>query len=418
VQEKGGHMIDLTDATFMIAMRADSEERVRMLRMVVDYLGSVVDAPILIGEEGPEPTLEALFPGCEHVFVHSADEVFRRARLLNAMWARVRTRYAFNHDGDCWVAPEGYRRAVEMLRWSDVDVAYPHVRLRDHVELPGPGVGCSELGSAPSVSTAWRQYGGLIGYRREAFVRAGMENEKFVSWGFEDVSRLERLERLGQKAVCVRDFRLRHFLHARPLNSDMSSEYVSGNEAELWRMRGMSLEDLVWYVSSWPWSAHVHGDGHLLFDRHPSMARVHGWASNAGLHEDGFLRKEWAYGRMVLALRPEEDGPVGVALPFRPGGYAFDPPDLREAALVVRYVGSDPFRLALFDGGGRPSKEVVVEPRDTSGSWSGVEWQEVSVPMLGMFGQPGPAGGLMTLALNFAGLTRDFAIGEAGLRWG
>lgn len=65
--------------------------------------------------------------------------------------------------------------------------------------------------------------GGAFLANREAYIKAGMENENFYGWGPEDWERIERWKNLGYRIKTI-DGVLFHLTHPRDMNGKHNSE--------------------------------------------------------------------------------------------------------------------------------------------------------------------------------------------------
>ena len=97
--------------------------------------------------------------------------------------------------------------------------------------------------------------GGAVFCNARDFVDAGMENEKFVSWGCEDFERYERISKLGYSIRRV-DGILYHLSHKRNLNNGPKNPYFKKNEAEYLKVKNMNRSQLIEYISTWEWTKH------------------------------------------------------------------------------------------------------------------------------------------------------------------
>jgi hypothetical protein len=88
---------------------------------------------------------------------------------------------------------------------------------------------------------------------KDKFIKAGMENENFISWGPEDVERRDRLIKLGYR-VASSDGKLFHLEHSRTFNSNTTNPLFSNNEQEYQKILNMSQDQLKQYIGTWQWT--------------------------------------------------------------------------------------------------------------------------------------------------------------------
>jgi hypothetical protein len=95
-------------------------------------------------------------------------------------------------------------------------------------------------------------FGGAVMWNKQTYFEIGGENEYFISFGPEDVERMERALALGIKIERVRG-RLYHFNHWCGPDSSVSNPYFKKNRELLEAQRKMSVAELKDYINSWPW---------------------------------------------------------------------------------------------------------------------------------------------------------------------
>jgi hypothetical protein len=96
--------------------------------------------------------------------------------------------------------------------------------------------------------------GGAIFYNKNKFIEYGMENENFISWGFEDIERGFRANMLGLKIARVAGI-LYHLNHPTSDNSSnvRHKAYIDNNR-ELNRVQSMNKFELQQYIKTWTWT--------------------------------------------------------------------------------------------------------------------------------------------------------------------
>jgi predicted glycosyltransferase involved in capsule biosynthesis len=95
--------------------------------------------------------------------------------------------------------------------------------------------------------------GGVVMWNKSKFMQVGMENENFVSWGYEDNERLCRAMKLGVK-VARADGCLFHMHHPVSQNSSNTKHKAyQDNQREFMKVNQMSTLELLKYIGSWSW---------------------------------------------------------------------------------------------------------------------------------------------------------------------
>jgi hypothetical protein len=94
--------------------------------------------------------------------------------------------------------------------------------------------------------------GGIIYLDTKAFFECGMFNEKFISWGGEDMEIFYRYGKLG-KRIGGASGPLFHMEHPRSLNSCDKHEYYKSNVDEMNKVMSMNPTQLREYIKTWKW---------------------------------------------------------------------------------------------------------------------------------------------------------------------
>lgn len=194
-----GDKYDLTDVTFVIPVMYDHIDRMQNLKVVVDFLQHNFDTNILIGEVNTRNFEGA--PG----YVHFDLPTFHRTKVLNELTRRAKTTYVFNWDADVVCSPYQIYMAVKRLR-EGVDIVYPYDgrffwadRSIINYWPAHKNINCfigHKFKSVGATGNDSNSYGGAVGYEKEAFFRAGGENELHVSYSNEDYERWTRFNAL------------------------------------------------------------------------------------------------------------------------------------------------------------------------------------------------------------------------------
>jgi hypothetical protein len=249
--------LELDDLTITIPFRLDSRDRLRNLGVVTRALEAHTTARVLVGAGCPEDLAGVVSPGTEVVEVPDPPgQPFHRTRILNRLAATAATPLLGNHDADVVVPLDQLAAAVASLRAGEADLvlpyggrmvdvplsAHPWLERADYESMPPAGVGLLHPQSV----------GGCVLWRAISFRAAGTENERFRSWGLEDVERIERATRLGLTVRRVEGV-VYHLRHSRGPDSDETNRWFAANEEELARMSALEPERLREEVGRWPW---------------------------------------------------------------------------------------------------------------------------------------------------------------------
>ena len=123
------NLLNLSDLTFLLAVRLDSIERLENTLAVTEYITSCFDAPVIVLESASYKNglLEKLT--CEnvrYVFHEDHDSIFYRTKFLNQMIRLVQTSYTTIWDTDVIAPGEQINQAMELLKNGEADFVYPY----------------------------------------------------------------------------------------------------------------------------------------------------------------------------------------------------------------------------------------------------------------------------------------------------
>lgn len=262
-------MINLKDATFLIPLRIESEDRMRNIITTLVYLLSIFDTTIIIKEfdkasvfnQSVLPQLkEALtkeqIDNIVHVFESSDNYIFHRTKLINDMIMMSSTKVVVNYDTDILLPQKSYVDAVNRILVGDSKVVYPYgygdyqyqVNANDHIvsEFINSDFDFNIL---KSVSRKWdAKFGFCQFFDRIEYIKFGMENENFVSYGYEDDERYFRFNKLSK--VSRLEEEIFHLEHSRTSNSWFTNPHIENNK-KLWEtLREYSSEKIIDYYSN------------------------------------------------------------------------------------------------------------------------------------------------------------------------
>jgi predicted glycosyltransferase involved in capsule biosynthesis len=263
---------DLSEATFIIPVRIESEDRMRNVLTSIVFLLENFDTNIIIKEvdttsvfeEDILPQLKEFYDdlsSLEHVFEKSEDPVFYRMHILNEMLAMTSTKVVVNCDCDILLPVESYLESYRMIMDGEADVVYPYgngnyqkqVFANDELvsEFLSNECDFSILENKSSISTS--DFGWIQFFNRKVYIEGGMENENFRGSSPEDKERFYRFTTLGYNVKRLDNF-IYHLEHSRGRNSWPTS--IQGNpymqqNFELWNaLQSMNKEQLLDYYSN------------------------------------------------------------------------------------------------------------------------------------------------------------------------
>ncbi len=251
---------DLRDVTFTIPVRIEHPDRAENLRLVVHYLLTHFDTNLIVCEQDTEEVPDIL-DGYPHTYLRTTrpDGLIHHTRQLNVMALEADTPFIVNHDADVLLPPERYVKAARLLREEKASWVLPYsgdtwdVDRAVHPEiLRTASLECVGRVSRTGTLIHDRSTGGVVFFRREDFIRGGMDNERFVAWGDEDTERYVRFRTLGYRLGRLRG-PLYHLAHHRTPQSDDSHAFYARNKAEYRRIEAMSRRELEREIETWSW---------------------------------------------------------------------------------------------------------------------------------------------------------------------
>lgn len=251
-------MFDLTNTTFLIPFRKDSEDRTRNLRACIAYLNKHFETHIIVMEEAPERTFfdEGKF---KYIFNKNPSELMHRTRMLNDMCKMSFTPIIVLMDTDVFLKPNQIWDAQQLIRSNQFDMVYPYSGkfinfIEPYISRIITSNSLDGIEECHGHMIHPNSIGGCVMFSKEAFIKGGMENSGgFVSWGFEDDCRLYRFSTLGFRIARVTGI-LYHLNHASSVNSaNTSHQAYHNNMRECQKVKSMNKEQLQQYISTWTW---------------------------------------------------------------------------------------------------------------------------------------------------------------------
>jgi len=258
--------IDLKNATFIIPVRIESQDRLRNVITTTSFLLENFDTNIIIKEVDSEsifqkdaiPVLEDILDvdiDIHHIFEKSDESLFHRQRVLNEMIVESKTEIVVNYDCDVILPIESYRAAYQNILDGVYDVVYPYgqgmyqkqVKTTDEVVSEFlQSSNYQHLDDASNLHTS--DFGWVQFFRKKVYVDGGMENENFRAYAPEDKERFYRFTTLGYNVGRVEDF-VYHLEHSRGENSWFNNPHMQSNMQEWEKIQNMSKEQLLEYYS-------------------------------------------------------------------------------------------------------------------------------------------------------------------------
>ncbi len=281
-------MIDLSNVTFIIPLRIDSDDRLRNIILSTSFLLNTFDCKVIIKESDEmskfdswaRPLIESISDtkNLTYIFEENYEDHFHRTRLLNEMILQTTTDIVVNYDSDIILPVSSYIQAKEMLDSKKYDVVYPYrfgekgerkvvldTKVEDETDLSrllsfplieefisefDTQVLDKSYGYAQNVNgLGWAEYGMVQFFNTKVYLDGYLENENFIAYAPEDVERHHRWNMLGYCIGRV-DNHAYHLEHKRTENSWFNNPFMEKNN-QLWEyLKNLSREQLVEYYEN------------------------------------------------------------------------------------------------------------------------------------------------------------------------
>ena len=259
--------IDLSEATFIIPIRIESQDRLRNVITTTAFLLENFDTNIIIKEVDFEsvfekdalPVLEDILDcdiDVKHVFEKSEEPLFHRQKVLNEMIMGAKTEIVVNYDCDVLLPLNSYLEAYRSILYHTHDVVYPY----------GQGVYQKQINATDEVVSKFLEtsnyeyldevsnlhtsdFGWVQFFNRQVYIDGGLENENFKAYSPEDKERFYRFTTLGYNVGRINDY-VYHLEHTRGENSWFSNPHMLSNMEEWEKIQTMNKEQLIEYYSN------------------------------------------------------------------------------------------------------------------------------------------------------------------------
>lgn len=259
--------IDLKDATFIVPIRIESDDRLRNVITTLCFLLSNFDTNIIVHEVDKESIfnkdalpqikeyLENDISSITHIFEQSDSPSFHRQRVLNDMLMKANTSVVVNYDCDILLPIESYVSAYNLLLSKESDIVYPYgygdyqkqIFADDELvtDFLNHDFDFKILEAKSKIFMS--QYGFVQFFNRQVYIDGGMENENFVAYAPEDVERFYRFTTLGYNVSRVESL-VYHLEHKRTENSWFNNPYMQSNNDEWEKIQKMNNEEIKNYI--------------------------------------------------------------------------------------------------------------------------------------------------------------------------
>jgi len=256
--------IDLSEATFIIPIRIESQDRLRNVITTTAFLLENFDTNIVIKEVDSEsiferealPVLKDILEcdiNVNHIFEKSDESLFHRQKVLNEMVVESNTEIVVNYDCDVLLPLDSYHEAYQSVLHHTHDVIYPYgqgmyqKQVKSTDEIVSMFLETTDYKYLDKVSNLHTSdFGWVQFFNRQVYIDGGLENENFKAYAPEDKERFYRFTTLGYNVGRINDY-VYHLEHVRGENSWFSNPYMVSNMKEWEKIQTMNREQLKKY---------------------------------------------------------------------------------------------------------------------------------------------------------------------------
>lgn len=252
----------MTNITFIIPVKVDSNVRLNNIYNCVKFLLKNTDGNIIITESDSSQKLKfESIPRLEYHFVQNNENYFHRTKLLNQMLNCVVTPITVNYDADVFLMPETYKLMEKEILENKVDLHYPYgfqkmhqIRLypdREDVINFKEDFDFSKLRITTNDFHP-TMYGHCQFFNTKSYRNGFMENENYIDWGPEDIERAARFKKLGYEVKWGNNL-VFHQEHPPSVRTEL---YQNNVKYHNWLMTLNDQELLNYYKSQDYWKAY------------------------------------------------------------------------------------------------------------------------------------------------------------------
>ena len=251
-------------------LRIESNDRLRNVVLSLGYLLNNFKTNVIIEEvdtdskfqEHAAPKLQEIVEDLSPItlmYEQSDDPIFHRTRILNDMLMESKTDVVVNYDCDVIFPLMSYLSAYQMILNDGYDLVYPygqgHYQRKVAVDqnlvtnFINSRFTEDSFANHPNSEVSTSDYGWAQFFNRQSYIDGGLENENFISYGYEDNERPERFKRMGYKVGRV-DGTIYHMEHARTMNSWFTNPHIQNNKDLYEKLSEMNDEELMTYYNT------------------------------------------------------------------------------------------------------------------------------------------------------------------------
>lgn len=269
-------MEDLCNLTIIIPIRVESTDRLYNIKAVLGYLNHHFKCKVKIYEVYSNESKLNFLTDYSNLDIQYFYEVlpdtqpFHRTKYLNFMLEQTSTELVSNYDADVLLPVDTYTSVVRYLQENKADFVYPFIfgegqkKLHyskwyedKHKDLLYWSMmkfletfDLRYLDEEDTfITTSTSTYGHCFFTRTETYKAGFGENEKFISYGPEDIERANRFSKLGYNVKWWNSM-VYHLEHIRTQDSSENNPYWILNNELFNYLEGLNKVELLEYYSN------------------------------------------------------------------------------------------------------------------------------------------------------------------------
>lgn len=246
-----------TDMTVMIPVRIDSQDRISNINLSIEYISKNCDAKIMVFESSSERALYLDNTNVNYKYIKDDKENFHRTAILNMMIEEADTDVVINYDADVLLFSKAYATCYNAIYKGMCEVLYPYdgrfmaLNKEYHYMVKELGYAVEKMPLDKITNVVHSSsVGGAFMALKSTYVKYGGENEKFMSWGYEDNERMHRFTTLSGEIMRA-NTPLIHLEHWRGPNSSFDNKFIEDSKEEARKVQAMDKDGLLKYIETW-----------------------------------------------------------------------------------------------------------------------------------------------------------------------
>ena len=265
--------------SIIIPIRIDNPARLNNLNHCLSFLiANFAGAEIIVVESDAKTKLENVRNNFTKVAFHllNTKERFCKSETMNYGVNKATMPIIATWDADIIIHPKAIAEAYKLMTGQKFRVISPHNTMVMDIKgkLLEEFVKNFDFNLLPplnSIRSNQNQNGvkikpGLVGgiamFEKEALLHAGGYNRNMISYGWQDVEVLKRMNKLGYYNYILGKFDMIHLNHSRGIDSKMNTFYDK-NKKEFYKVINMNRKELNDYVRDTLYSNLIYSDSPL-----------------------------------------------------------------------------------------------------------------------------------------------------------